>query len=242
MGASSLAFLLASIGLTNVVASSLASEDASSPSKLSDRVATLCGAALLTLAACYGVKSNIRLTVVRTTVTAAVLLFTAIDYLLSIGQGLVRAARQHYRTFGASLAPGGATLAMPPRKPAVVVIGGSFAGLRVQRELGDDFDVTVVDLKDYFEYTPGVLRLYTQPERLTSLSAPLPCARNRLFVGEATAVTSHVVKLRLTNAGDCAEEIELPCALLASSQPVVSTSVGRKLPRIALGGKSHRRW
>ena len=112
MGASSLAFLLASIGLTNVVASSLASEDASSPSKLSDRVATLCGAALLTLAACYGVKSHIRLTVVRTTVTAAVLLFTAIDYLLSIGQGLVRAARQHYRTFGASLAPGGAPLAI----------------------------------------------------------------------------------------------------------------------------------
>ena len=164
MGASSLAFFFASIGLTNVVASSFASEDASSPSKLSDRVATLCGAALLTLAACFGVKSSIRLTVVRTTVTAAVLLFTAIDYLLSIGQGLVRAARQHYRTFGASLAPGGATLATPPRKPAVVVIGGSFAGLRVQRELGDDFDVTVVDLKEYFEYTPGVLRLYTQPE------------------------------------------------------------------------------
>jgi hypothetical protein len=88
------------------------------------------------------------------------------DYALSVGFGLARAVRQHYRTFGASLAPGGATLlaAAPPPKPSVVVIGGSFAGLRVQRELSDNFDVTVVDLKEYFEYTPGVLRLYTQPE------------------------------------------------------------------------------
>ena len=112
------------------------------------------------------VGAKVRLTIVRVTVTAAVLLFSVMDYALSVGFGLARAVRQHYRTFGASLAPGGATLlaAAPPPKPSVVVIGGSFAGLRVQRELSDNFDVTVVDLKEYFEYTPGVLRLYTQPE------------------------------------------------------------------------------
>lgn len=158
------------------------------------------------------VGAKVRLTIVRVTVTAAVLLFSVMDYALSVGFGLARAVRQHYRTFGASLAPGGATLlaAAPPPKPSVVVIGGSFAGLRVQRELSDNFDVTVVDLKEYFEYTPGVLRLYTQPEHLTALTAPLPQARNKLLVGEATAVTTspRVVRLRLADAD--ATELDLP--------------------------------
>ena len=162
----SLTVFLASVGLTGVMARTFATAGAAPPAKLSSRVLTLSGAALLTLAGCAGAKCSVRLKLVRVTVTAAVVLFSVVDYALSIGFGLARALRQHYRTFGASLAPGGATLlaGAPPPKPSVVVIGGSFAGLRVQRELGDDFDVTVVDLKEYFEYTPGVLRLYTQPE------------------------------------------------------------------------------
>ena len=38
-------------------------------------------------------------------------------------------------------------------KPSVVIVGGSFAGLWAQRALSDAFDVTLIDLKDYFEYT-----------------------------------------------------------------------------------------
>ena len=122
--------------------------------------------ALTFVAGCIGARRNLRLTLVRLTVTVAIVLFSLVDYALSVGLGLARAVRHHYRTFGASLAPGGAPLlsTAPPPKTKVVVIGGSFAGLRVQRELSDDFDVTVVDLKQYFEYTPGVLRLYTQPK------------------------------------------------------------------------------
>ena len=162
----SLTVLLASVGLTGAVARTLATAGAAPSAKLSSRVLTLSGAALLTLAGCVGAKCSARLSLVRVTVTAAVVLFSVLDCALSVGVGLTRAVRQHYRTFGASLAPGGAAAtllaAAPPPKPSVVVVGGSFAGLRVQRELGDDFDVTVVDLKEYFEYTPGVLRLYTQ--------------------------------------------------------------------------------
>ena len=148
-------------GLTSVVART-ASAGAAPPAKLSSSRVL----ALTFVAGCIGARRNLRLTLVRLTVTVAIVLFSLVDYALSVGLGLARAVRHHYRTFGASLAPGGATLlsTAPPPKTKVVVIGGSFAGLRVQRELGDDFDVTVVDLKQYFEYTPGVLRLYTQPK------------------------------------------------------------------------------
>ncbi len=43
-------------------------------------------------------------------------------------------------------------------KKKVVVIGGGFAGSKVAKGLEDSFSVTLIDNKDYFEYTPGVLR------------------------------------------------------------------------------------
>jgi hypothetical protein len=46
------------------------------------------------------------------------------------------------------------------RRPRVVVVGGSFAGLCCVRHLRKhNFDVTLVEPKEYFEYTPGVLHL-----------------------------------------------------------------------------------
>jgi apoptosis-inducing factor 2 len=47
------------------------------------------------------------------------------------------------------------------RKQGVVVVGGSFAGLCTIRHLKkyEDLDITLVEPKDYFEYTPGALHL-----------------------------------------------------------------------------------
>mmetsp|Transcript_45215 Transcript_45215/g.102096 ORF Transcript_45215/g.102096 Transcript_45215/m.102096 type:complete len:633 (-) Transcript_45215:141-2039(-) len=61
------------------------------------------------------------------------------------------------------------------RPPSVVVIGASIAGLAVQRELGRaGFQVTLVDCKDYFEYTPGILRCFVEPEHFRkALARPL---------------------------------------------------------------------
>jgi len=52
----------------------------------------------------------------------------------------------------------------------VLVVGGGFAGLCVARDLKKEFLVTVVDAKEYFEYTPGVLRAYVKPEHLDHLT------------------------------------------------------------------------
>merc|ERR1712039_1057733 len=63
--------------------------------------------------------------------------------------------------------------AMPPAQRRVLVIGGSFAGLCVARDLREHFLVTIVDCKEFFEYTPGVLRAYVKPKHLDALTFTL---------------------------------------------------------------------
>ena len=49
-------------------------------------------------------------------------------------------------------------------KKRVVVIGGGFAGSYVAQKLQRDFSVTLIDSKNYFEYTPGILRTIVEPK------------------------------------------------------------------------------
>ncbi|CAK0851181.1 unnamed protein product, partial [Prorocentrum cordatum] len=63
--------------------------------------------------------------------------------------------------------------AMPPSQSRVLVVGGSFAGLCIGRDLKKDFLVTIVDAKEFFEYTPGVLRAYVKPKHLDALTFTL---------------------------------------------------------------------
>jgi apoptosis-inducing factor 2 len=52
-------------------------------------------------------------------------------------------------------------------------VGASFAGLACARSLRRDFKVTLVDQRDYFEYTPGILRLFVKPGYLNELCASI---------------------------------------------------------------------
>ena len=74
-------------------------------------------------------------------------------------------------------------------KPTVAIVGGGFSGLWAQRALSDDYDVTIVDFKDYFEYTPGILRCFVEPKALRSLTAALPRRRNKLLRCEVLDVS-----------------------------------------------------
>jgi len=58
-------------------------------------------------------------------------------------------------------------------KPKCLIIGGQFTGNFCARELKKKFYVTVVDAKEYFEYTPGVLRAFVKPAHLDSLTFTL---------------------------------------------------------------------
>jgi apoptosis-inducing factor 2 len=59
---------------------------------------------------------------------------------------------------------------MPSEKRRVLIIGGGFSGLLAARDLASNFEVTLVDAKEYFEYTPGVLRAFVHPEHFDALS------------------------------------------------------------------------
>ncbi|CAK9072932.1 unnamed protein product [Durusdinium trenchii] len=61
----------------------------------------------------------------------------------------------------------------PGAKKKVLLIGGQFTGNFCARELKKQFYVTVVDCKEYFEYTPGVLRAFVRPAHLDSLTFTL---------------------------------------------------------------------
>eukprot|EP00798_Chlamydomonas_sp_ICE-L_P004384 gene4384-14509_t len=56
-------------------------------------------------------------------------------------------------------------------KRKVVIIGAQFAGKRVKEMLPRaQFDVTLIDAKDYFEFTPGVLRCLVEPEHFSAIT------------------------------------------------------------------------
>jgi len=61
----------------------------------------------------------------------------------------------------------------PVGKRKVLVIGGQFSGGFTARELKSKFSVTIVDAKEYFEYTPGVLRAFVKPAHFDALSFTL---------------------------------------------------------------------
>merc|ERR1712194_561073 len=54
-----------------------------------------------------------------------------------------------------------------------LVIGGQFTGGFTGRELKKQFNVTIVDAKEYFEYTPGILRAFVKPAHFDAPSFTL---------------------------------------------------------------------
>ena len=47
----------------------------------------------------------------------------------------------------------------------VVIIGGGFAGAMIAKKMQENFDVTLIDNKDYFEFTPSVPRTLLVPSK-----------------------------------------------------------------------------
>lgn len=79
----------------------------------------------------------------------------------------------------------------------VVVIGGGFAGSLVAKKLEKDFDVTLIDTKDYFEFTPGILRSIVEPKHVRRIQVLHShyLRRAKVIVGHVKDVTKDFVRL-----------------------------------------------
>lgn len=56
--------------------------------------------------------------------------------------------------------------------PTVIIVGAQFAGRRVRNLLPRDYAVILVDERDYFEYTPAVLRALVEPGHASKILVP----------------------------------------------------------------------
>lgn len=70
-----------------------------------------------------------------------------------------------------------------PDQRRVLIVGSQFSGTFCARTLRKKFLVTVVDAKEFFEYTPGVLRAFVKPSHLDALTFTLePVLERKLGV------------------------------------------------------------
>jgi NADH dehydrogenase FAD-containing subunit len=77
----------------------------------------------------------------------------------------------------------------------VVIIGGGFAGSLAARKLEKRFSVTLIDTKDYFEFTPGILRTIINPSHLSAIQAEHSkyLKKAKILVGKVTNVKANYV-------------------------------------------------
>ncbi len=82
-------------------------------------------------------------------------------------------------------------------KKKVVVIGGGFAGSKISKGLENDFDVILIDTKDYFEFTPGILRTIVEPMHLRKIQVLHShyLKRAKVVVGEVSEAGENFVKV-----------------------------------------------
>jgi len=72
----------------------------------------------------------------------------------------------------------------------VVIIGGGFAGSVCAKKLERGFNVTLVDTKDYFEFTPSILRLAVSPESIRTIRVP-----HQNYLSHTTVISEKALKI-----------------------------------------------
>jgi len=69
----------------------------------------------------------------------------------------------------------------------VVIVGGGFAGGHAAKKLQKQFNVTLIDTKDYFEYTPGILRTIVEEEHASHIQTI-----HKKYLKKAHIIREHV--------------------------------------------------
>lgn len=100
----------------------------------------------------------------------------------------------------------------------LIVIGGGFAGTYAAKALENEFDVTLIDTKDYFEYTPGILRTIVEPDHFKKMqrmhSSYLKKAK--VLVGHVREVGKGYVRFGDIDDGDVSRKVSYDYLLICS--------------------------
>lgn len=84
----------------------------------------------------------------------------------------------------------------------VIIIGGGFAGALAAKKLEKEkFSVTLIDAKDYFEFTPSVLRTIVEPEHIKKIQILHRhyLSKTRIIVGEVKKISEKNVIVKPIN-------------------------------------------
>jgi len=112
-------------------------------------------------------------------------------------------------------------------RKTLVIVGGNFGGLAALHEVAHEpgLRVILIDQREYFEYTPGVLRLFCDPTLFLTMAQNSPSGDHEFMVGTVT----HVGERRVTvsRASGDVEEVEFDYLVLATGadyrQPITPT-------------------
>jgi len=79
----------------------------------------------------------------------------------------------------------------------LVVIGGGFAGAKIAKSLQDKFETTLIDNKDFFEFTPSVVHTVCEPKKHNSIQT-CHCnylKKSTILRGNIETITPHDVRM-----------------------------------------------
>lgn len=83
-------------------------------------------------------------------------------------------------------------------KKKVVVIGGGFTGSYCAKNLQENFDLTLIDTKEYFEYTPGILRTIVQPSHVRKIQVQHEdyLTKGKFIKGKAISISDTHIRVK----------------------------------------------
>ena len=80
----------------------------------------------------------------------------------------------------------------------VVIIGGGFAGSLCAKKLEKDFNVILIDTKNYFEFTPGILRTIVEPEHIKKIQVlhTSYLKKTKILIGEVKEINKNFLLVK----------------------------------------------
>lgn len=111
----------------------------------------------------------------------------------------------------------------------LVIIGGGFAGSYLAKKLENELEVTLIDEKPYFEFTPSVLRALVEPKHLQKIQVLHAdyLKKTNLIIAKVKTIKEHSVILKnkqeinydylsITSGTRYNTPIKDPCLVIAS--------------------------